>query len=131
MLPKPNVESEGLMISKAKNPGRQRALVLVVRKGAVPAMLLCDALLCGVARQRTPYSSPALVDRSRGKTWGQQVTTHYVGKLFHTKSDTHTNQAKDVEEKHARVSLSPSLVVLSLPVNVQRFVVQASQRLST
>ena len=55
MLPKPNVESEGLMISKAKNPDRQRALVLVVRKGAVPAMLLCDALLCGVARQRTPY----------------------------------------------------------------------------
>ena len=93
-------------------------------------MLLCDALLCGVARQRTPYSSPALVDRSRGKTWGQQVTTHYVGKLFHTKSDTHTNQAKDVEEKHARISLSPSLVVVSPPVNVQRFVVQASQRLS-
>ena len=37
-------------VSKAKNPDRQRALVLVVRKGAVPAMLLCDALLCGVAR---------------------------------------------------------------------------------
>ena len=118
------------MISKAKNPDRQRALVLVVRKGAMPATLLCDALLCGVARQRTPYSSPALVDRSRGKTWGQQVTTHYVGKLFHTKSDTQTNQTKDVEEKHSRVSLSPSLAVLSLPVNVQRFVVQASQRLS-
>ena len=97
----------------------------------MPAMLLCDALLCGVARQRTPYSSPALVDRSRGKTWGQQVTTHYVGKLFHTKSDTQTNQTKDVEEKHSRVSRSPSLAVLSLPVNVQRFVVQASQQLST
>ena len=118
------------MISKAKNPDRQRALVLVVRKGAVPATLMCDALLCGVARQHSPYSSPALVDGSRGKTWGQQVTTHYVGKLFHTKSDTHTNQAKDVEEKHARVSLSPSLAVLSLLVNVQRLVVQASQRLS-
>ena len=118
------------MVSKAKNPDRQRALVLVVRKGAVPATLLCDALLCGVVRQRIPYSSPALVDRSRGKTWGQQVTTHYVGKLFHTKSDKQTNQTKDVEEKHSRVSLSPSLVVVSLPVNVQRFVVQASQRLS-
>ena len=77
------------MISKAKNPDRQRALVLVVRKGAVPAMLLCDALLCGVARQRTPYSSPALVDRSRGKTWGQQVTTHYVGNYL-TPSRIHT-----------------------------------------
>ena len=54
-LPKPNVESEGVSILKAKNPDRQRALVLVVRKGAVPAMLLCDALLCGVARQRIPY----------------------------------------------------------------------------
>ena len=96
----------------------------------MPTTLMCDALLCGVVRQRTPYSSPALVDRSRGKTWGQQVTTHYVGKLFHTKSDTHTNQAKDVEEKHARVSLSPSLAVVSLPVNKQRFVVQASQWLS-
>ena len=96
----------------------------------MPATLLCDALLCGVARQRTPYSSPTLVDRSRGKTWGQQVTTHYVGKLYHTNSDTHMNQTKDVKEKHSRVSLSPSLAVLSLPVNVQRFVVQASQRLS-
>ena len=43
------------MISKAKNPDRQRALVLVVCKGAVPATLMCDALLFGVARQRTPY----------------------------------------------------------------------------
>ena len=43
------------MVSKAKNPDRQRALVLVVCKGAMPATLLCDALLCGVARQRTPY----------------------------------------------------------------------------
>ena len=119
------------MISEAKNPDRQRALVLVVRKGAVPATLLCNALLCGVAQQRTPYSSPALVDRSRGTMWGQQVTTHYVGKLFHTKSDTHTNQTKDSEEKHAQDCFSPSLAVVSLPVNKLRFVAQTSQQLST
>ena len=57
--------------------------------------------LLGVALQRAPYSSPALVDQYTGTTWGQQVTTRYVGLLFHTKADIHTNQTKDVEEKHA------------------------------
>ena len=77
-------------------------------------------LLLSVARQCAPYSSPALVDQSRGTTWGQQVTTHYVGKLLHTKLDTHTNQTKDGEEKHAWVSLFPSLAVFSLHVNKLR-----------
>ena len=58
------------MISKAKNPDRQRALVLVVRKGAVPATLLCDALLCGVARQRTPYKMvPATLENAAVSTY--------------------------------------------------------------
>ena len=91
-------------------------------------MLLCDAYCAG---QRAPYSSPALVDRSRGTTWGQQVTTHYLGKLFHTKSDTYTNQTKDGEEKYAQECLSPSLAVFSLHVNELWLIMQMSQRLST
>ena len=75
------VESEGLMISKAKNPDRQRALVLVVRKGAVPATLLCNALLCGVARQRTPY-----IYSLSNPTFGHSsLRPSPVGRVWHTR----------------------------------------------
>ena len=44
----------------------------------VPCLLCRDMMpLLRVEQQRTPYSSPALDDPSRGKAGGEQVTTHY------------------------------------------------------